>query len=140
MNGPAWRPFLFLAAVSAGMARPAPPLTSLRVVNVTSALGGSEAIQPGQMLTGRGHGGTPMTFAVEEIGFGANPIAACNRIPLPRVARAPIHDSLNTVVGFRSLYRYAGAAVSGGVFTFQDTSANTPRNTLTTRLQLRPLD
>ncbi len=140
MTGRAWRPSLVAAALAlAGQAKPAPALASLRVVEVTSALGGSEPIQPGQMLTGRGHGGSPMTFTVEELGFGVNPVAAYNRIALVRVERLPVHDSLNTVVGFRSRYRYAGAPASGGVFTFQDTSAIAPARTLTLRLQLRPL-
>ena len=51
-----------------------------------------------------------------------------------------IHDSLNAVVGFRSLYRYAGAPASGGVFTYQNTSAQAPGHTLTVRLQISPLD
>jgi hypothetical protein len=126
--------------------QPAPSLTILHVTEIKSTEGGDETISPGQLSTAKPHGGNNIDFYTIEYGFGNNPVAQfkTNGQPhaknIPETSREEIIDpATNLGIGYRKIFTYSGEPVSGGEFTYQNTSENKPWNTMSTRLTLQPL-
>lgn len=119
---------------------PAPALTNIYIVSVTSAQAGSEPIGMYQMATTRDHGGSYMRVVVDEIGYGSGASATVNGVPLPSSALisdkpfcsyvygnyVPCYPG-QTVIGWRKEWRLDGK--TGGQFRHQNISMNSPWNT-----------
>lgn len=127
----------------------APALTQVFVYAVGSTNCGWEYMTTvGQASTTCDHGGDQLRTAVVEIGYGANPTAWMNGLlQLPAYANyttLPICiigsyyswacPASYTIVGFLRLY--AADGFQDGLFGFQDTSANTPFNTMYTQINI----
>lgn len=93
------------------------------------------------------HGGALMRSAVLEIGYGSNPLAWMNGSLLPSYANyqtTPVCvvggyyswpcPSGYSVVGFLRYYNLDGN--QGGLFRYQNTSTNSPWNTLSTQINI----
>jgi len=109
----------------------APALSSMYVTYIESPEGGREEIGSGVYSTSVGHAGTEMSFGTVEMGYGDNPIAKLDDAPLNQIMLKAITDSAtNRVIGFERVFHYSGKYISGGSFTYQNTSTNAPHNTL----------
>ncbi|MBP2859461.1 YolA family protein [Dickeya oryzae] len=128
---------------------PAPALSRVAVYAVGSSNCGWEPMTSlGQFSTTCDHGGSQLRVAVQEIGYGSNPVAWMNSGLLPRSANYQTDTICNvggqytfpcpagyTVVGWMRYYNLDGN--ESGQFQFQDTSTNAPRNTLSTQITIR---
>ena len=130
---------------------PAPGVTFLQVVNVCSTQG-CDTISSGQLATQITHKGPQVYAYVWEIGYGRGEIAKQGGALLTsgqQIAYNPVclfsgSYTINcpsgyTIVGFRYVWN-VGYYLSQGYaqnFTAQDTSLNSPFNTLSTALQIK---
>ncbi|WP_165789459.1 DUF4879 domain-containing protein [Billgrantia endophytica] len=132
--------------------QPASPLTEMWVFAVYSSDCGDWEIfpSPGTLSTSCGHGGASLRAAVLEVGYGSNPIAWYQGGQLPSSANyetelwcdqgggvlAPCSPG-QTVAAFLRYYNLDGSSVSG-IFAYQNTSTNSPWNTLSTSINILP--
>jgi len=119
---------------------PAPAISAVWVYGISTQYGADEYNSNGLgYSTQWGHAGTTMDFYTQENGYGCNPVAQLNGNNLTMISQTSVVDPTTGIVtGFRFQYRYSGAYLSGGTFTFQDTSANSPWNTASTTLNVLP--
>ncbi|MFG1496709.1 YolA family protein [Saccharospirillum sp. HFRX-1] len=127
---------------------PAPPLTLVSVLGVYSSSCGWEYPPSGAFSTSCNHGGSIMRVAVLELGYGSNRVAWMNGSVLPSSAmynRQPVCSNVygeldldcspgQTVVGFVNYYNLDGEV--DGQFRFQDTSTNSPFNTMSVEINI----
>lgn len=125
---------------------PAPPLTAMWVYAVGSTDCGWE-YTAGLTTTTCNHGGAQLRSAVLEIGYGSNPVAWMNGGLLPssaRYASTPVCvtggyytwpcTAGQTVVGFLNEYNLDG--YQNGIFKYQNTSTNSPWNTMSVQISI----
>lgn len=126
----------------------APPLTQTFIYAVGSTNCGWEYMTTiGQASTTCDHGGAVLRAAVVEIGYGSNPTAFMyglqrpiymNYTTLPVCIIGSYYSwacpASYTIVGFLRLY--AVDSYQDGPFGFQDTSANSPFNTIYTEINI----
>ena len=98
----------------------------LWVSRIESDHGTKEEPVPGQIISRYGHAGTYWTIWTSEMGYGANPVATLNSIPMDKSDTKPIHDISGKVVGFTYKWIYKGPFMSGGRLTFHDDSVQVP--------------
>jgi hypothetical protein len=124
---------------------PAPPLTAILVYAVGSSNCGWE--YPSGTTTACDHGGAQLRTAVLEIGYGSNAIAWMAGGILPNsamYASTPVCitggyyswpcTAGQTVVGFLNEYNLDGW--QSGIFKYQNTSINSPWNTISTQISI----
>lgn len=124
----------------------APPLTNMWVYAVGSSNCGWENTA-GLSTTTCNHGGAQLRTAVLEIGYGSNPVAWMNGAVLPSSANyqtTPVCvtggyyswpcTAGQTVVGFLRYYNLDG--YQSGLFKYQNTSTNSPWNTLSVQISI----
>lgn len=121
----------------------ASPLRQLVVGAVYSANGGQEYIALGQYATKKSHGGSFVRVITLELGIGIDPIAKMNGNQLGRFPLSTTAICQNILTGQYGTCT-AGQTVAGyqyvwdvttwqkGSFTYQNTSANSPWNTMST--------
>lgn len=133
--------------VPPGAARaPAPPLTQMWVYAVGSTNCGWE-YTVGLSVTTCDHGGAQLRTAVLEIGYGSSRIAWMNGGVLPgsvMYASTPVCitggyyswpcTAGQTVVGFLNEYNVDG--YQNGIFKYQNTSINSPWNTMSVQISI----
>jgi len=125
----------------------ASPLTNIQVYAIRSANCGLEHTAR-LMATRCDHGGEWLRVAILEIGYGVNPIVWMNGKVLPdsaQYSRTPVCitggyykwpcASGQTVVGYLNEYNLDGD--QGGIFRYQNTSINTPWNTIPMQINIR---
>jgi len=128
---------------------PAPPLTRELVYAVGSTDCGWEYMTTiGQISTVCNHGGTQLRAVVQEIGYGGTPFAWLNGGILPSTANYQ-NDPIcivgsyytspcpagYTIVGYYRYFNLDGN--QSGSFTYQNTSVNSPFNTLSTGINIQ---
>lgn len=129
---------------------PAPPLTRVAVYAVGSSnCGGWEFMTTiGQLSTTCDHGGAQLRAVVQEIGYGGSPFVWMNGSFLPSSANY-LTESIcivgssyvfpcsagGTAVGWMKYYNLDG--YQSGTFKFQDTSINSPWNTIFTQIYIQ---
>lgn len=127
----------------------APPLTRVAVYAVGSTLyGGWEYMTTvSQLSTVGNHGGTQLRVVVQEIGYGGNPIVymagsllatAKNYQNIPICIVGGYYASCTagyTIVGWYRYYNLDG--YNSGQFTYQNTSLNSPWNTLSKSIYIK---
>ncbi len=127
---------------------PAPPLTRIFVYAVGSSNCGWEYPALDQFSTSCDHGGAQLRTAVLEIGYGGNPFVSMNGAQLPSSARIG-HTAVcitgnqytwpctagQTVAGWLNEYNLDGQ--DSGTFKYQNTSLNSPWNTIVTQINIR---
>jgi hypothetical protein len=122
---------------------PAPALTYLQVAYVGSSNIGWEGVSGFQTSTAADHGGTQLRIVTEELGYGSIPVATWNG-GVVSSAKNYQTDTIcvnwagtgydipclagQTVVGFRKYWNFDG--YQSGSFTYQNTSTNSPGNTM----------
>jgi hypothetical protein len=124
----------------------APPLSSMWVYAVGSTNCGWESTA-GLSTTACNHGGPELRAAVLEIGYGSNRVAWMNGSVLPSsamYASTPVCvtngyyswpcTAGQTVYGFLNEYTLDGR--DNGLFRYQDTSTNSPWNTLSVQISI----
>ncbi|WP_300318710.1 DUF4879 domain-containing protein [Idiomarina sp.] len=124
----------------------APALSALYVYGIYSSDCGIE-YTAGQSTTSCDHGGTVLQSAVLEIGYGGNPIVWMNGGTLPSSASlgsTPVCitgssyswpcNAGQTIVGFLREYDLSGS--QNGIFRYQNTSLNSPFNTLSVQISI----
>ncbi|MCH7341996.1 YolA family protein [Pelomonas sp. CA6] len=135
------------AAEAPGSLRaPAPPLTQMWVYAVGSSNCNWE-YTAGRSVTSCNHGGAQLRAAVLEIGYGSARVAWMNGGVLPasaRYASTPVCVTGGsytwpctpgqTVVGFLNEYNLDGH--QSGLFRYQNTSTNSPWNTLAVQISI----
>jgi hypothetical protein len=127
---------------------PAPPLTAMWVYAVASSTCNGWEYTVGLTATTCDHGGAQLRTAVLEIGYGSNSIAWMNGGIQPNSAmykNTPVCitggsytwpcTAGQTIVGFLREYNLDGH--QGGVFKYQNTSINSPWNTLGVQISIR---
>ena len=138
----------FAAKSGAAPLAAAPPLTKLFVYAVGSTNCGWEYMTTiGQISTTCNHGGAQLRSAVLEIGYGSSPIAWMSGALLPSSANYQITPVCvvggvyswpcpagSVVVGFLRYYKLDG--YQSGLFRYQNTSTNSPWNTLSTQINI----
>jgi hypothetical protein len=109
---------------------PAPPLTYLQVYAAISTLHPTyEYFSESQFTSIYNHGGGEMYIVTVELGYGYNRIAKMNNGPnLNYLQSQAIVDSSNIVIGW--FYWWIASAYESGQFTYQNTSTNSPWNTM----------
>ncbi|MDI9689709.1 YolA family protein [Burkholderia cenocepacia] len=125
---------------------PAPPLTAMWVYAVGSTDCGWE-YTAGLTTTTCNHGGAQLRSAVLEIGYGASRVAWMNSGVLPSsamYASTPVCitggyytwpcTAGQTVVGFLNEYNLDG--YQNGIFKYQNTSTNSPWNTMSVQISI----
>jgi|SRR5690554_4040425 hypothetical protein len=125
---------------------PAPPLTDMWVYAVGSSDCGWESTA-GLTVTTCDHGGSELRAAVLEIGYGSNRIAWMNGGILPssaQYATTPVCvtggyytwpcTAGQTVVGWLVEYNLDGH--QNGIFKYQNTSTNSPWNTMSVQISI----
>lgn len=131
----------------AGTFAAAPPLTAMWVYAVGSSNCGWE-YTAGLYSTSCDHGGPLLRAAVLEIGYGGNDVAWMNGGLLPTTAQyasTPVCvtggyytwpcTAGQTVVGFLNEYYLDGH--QNGIFKYQNTSMNSPWNTMSVQISIR---
>ncbi|AJQ92983.1 DUF4879 domain-containing protein [Gynuella sunshinyii] len=115
---------------------PAPPLTYLQAYAVISTDYPSwEYFSQSQISSVQNHGGAEMYIVTIEYGYGQNNIAKMNGSILSQVQSQYIVNSSNVIVGW---YRWWDASgYSGGQFTYQSTSINSPWNTMSDNIYIK---
>lgn len=134
------------SGVSAALSGPAPGLSAMWVYAVGSSNCGWE-YTAGKTTTTCDHGGVQLRSAVLEIGYGSNSIAWMNGGLLPRsamYASTPVCvtggyytwpcTAGQTVVGFLNEYTLDGYQT--GIFKYQNTSTNSPWNTMSVQIKI----
>jgi hypothetical protein len=124
----------------------APPLTAMWVYAVGSTNCGWESTA-GLTTTACNHGGAQLRSAVLEIGYGASRVARMNGAVLPSsamYASTPVCvtggyytwpcTAGQTVVGFLNEYNLDG--YQNGLFKYQNTSSNSPWNTMSVQISI----
>jgi hypothetical protein len=129
---------------------PAPPLSYVQVYAVGSTNVGWETLSNSSALsTTYDHGGANLYVEVLELGYGGNPIVKMNGGLLPSSANYATYSVCSDVYG--NLYSpcNAGQTVAGwlryydvsgnqsGLFEYQNTSLNSPWNTMSDRISIR---
>lgn len=127
---------------------PAGGLVYLQVTHVHSANASWESISEWQQSTSYDHGGPAITVVTDEIGYGSNPIARFNGRQLPSssmIQQKPICANASsvslgcspgqTIVGYRRYWLITGS--QSGLFGYQNTSTNSPWNTMSDSLTIR---
>lgn len=114
-------------------AAPAPPLTDLQVYAAWSTNcpvnPDYEYFSSSQFSSVYNHGGGEMYIVTYEIGFGYNRIAKMNGQTLQSVAYQAIDLNGDSIIdGW--FYWWDASAFEYGTFTYQNTSANSPWNTM----------
>jgi hypothetical protein len=109
---------------------PAPPLTYLQVYAAISTLHPTyEYFSENQYTSTYNHGGGEMYIVTVELGYGFNRIARMNNgTNLGYLQSQAIVDSGNIVIGW--YYWWTASAYESGQFTYQNTSTNSPWNTM----------
>jgi Domain of unknown function (DUF4879) len=108
---------------------PAPSITQLQVYAVRSANYPSwEYLSSSQYSTTIDHGGSWMDLVTYQYGYGNNPICKLNSVNLSNWHTEYITDSAGTIIGF--IYYWIADGHQGGKWTYQDTSMNSPFNTM----------
>ncbi len=128
---------------------PAPPLTQVYIYAVGSSNCNWEYITNGQNSTVCNHGGALLRAVVREIGYGGEGIAWINGSLLPSSARYltesicvvggsyvfPCPAAGYTIVGWMKYYKLDG--YQSGTFKYQNTSLNSPWNTMFTQIRIQ---
>lgn len=135
------RPFSSTAA-------PAPGLSYLQITNVGSSNVGWELVSAMQTTTAFDHGGMQLRVVTDEIGYGNLPIARHNGAVLPSSANYATQQICwngstyiipcspgQTVAGWRRYWNLD--AHQNGTFSYQNTSTNSPWNTLSDSLWIK---
>ncbi|WP_366144632.1 YolA family protein [Idiomarina sp.] len=125
---------------------PAPPLTDMWVYAVGSSDCGWEETA-GLSVTTCDHGGTQLRVAILEIGYGSNEIAWMNGGQLTnsdQYSSTPVCvtggyyswpcSAGQTVVGYLNEYSVDG--YQNGIFKYQNTSTNSPWNTMSVQISI----
>lgn len=117
-------------------AAPAPALSYLQVVAVASANSPSwEYVGRDQFLTNVDHGGAWLYIATQERGYGFTPIAKFNGVTVAQDSSQPIVEN-GIVVGY-TRYWYITSNTASGQFTYQNTSTNSPWNTMSDWISIK---
>ncbi|SEU35463.1 protein of unknown function [Stigmatella erecta] len=127
---------------------PAPPLSHLQVYAVGSSNQGWEYPSANTYATALDHGGPVLLVVILEIGYGYSRFAKMNGGQLPSSANY-LDEALcwnaygqlaycsagQTVAGWLRYYDVSG--YESGSFTYQNTSTNSPWNTMYTQISIR---
>ncbi|MBD2279306.1 MULTISPECIES: DUF4879 domain-containing protein [Nostocales] len=105
-----------VAGMEQAISAPAPALSQVKVIGVNRV--------------------PQLCVQTQEVGYGTNQIAQFNGNRLTERSSAPTLGAGRVVTGWTRVWCYQGSFTSG-TFTFQATSINFPRNTLSTRLYIR---
>ena len=136
-----------LMTISNLAAAPAPPLSYVEVRFVGSSTQGWEATGENQLATAYDHGGALLRVVTVEVGYGSNPVAQFNGATLPRSANYQTDAFCNysnflepcragqTIVGYVRYWNLDGQ--QSGSFWYQNTSINSPWNTLGDRMYIQ---
>lgn len=117
-------------------AAPAPALTYLQIVAVASANSPSwEYVGRDQLLTNVDHGGAWLYIATQERGYGFTPVAKYNGVTVAQDSSDPIVEN-GLVVGY-TRYWYITQNTANGQFTYQNTSTNSPWNTMSDWINIK---
>ena len=126
----------------------APPLTALYMYSITSSNCGTEYMtSQSQTSTVCNHGGAVLRAAIVEIGYGSKPMAWMNSTLLATsknyqtVPVCVVNSRYTwpcpagyTIVGFLRNYNLDG--YQSGVFKYQNTSSNSPWNTISKQIRV----
>lgn len=127
----------------------APPITLVQVAQVASSnVPNGELISANQISTALDEGGAILRVWTNELGIGGNPVATMNGAVLPSSALLATFNicqnfsgSLEftcaageSIVGFQKIWSLNGS--QSGRFTYQNTSVNSPFNTLSTAINI----
>lgn len=128
---------LLFALCTASFTASAPPLTQLGMYVVESAQGGAEYITSStQFSTVNDHGGNPFYIYTYEIGYSQNRIAKLNGSMLNQVGSQAIDLNGDSIIdGYYRIWDASGH--TGGTFTYQATSINSPWNTMSTSIYIQ---
>jgi hypothetical protein len=108
---------------------PAPQLTYLEAYAVISSQHPTyEYLSQYQYSTSSDHGGANLYIVTIEYGYGSNPIARLNGGTLTQVQSQAITNSSGTIIGWFRWWDASG--YQNGQFTYQNTSINSPWNTM----------
>jgi hypothetical protein len=123
-------------AVTNVSAAPAPPLSSVKVVKVESQQGGIEYINSNSFSTVNDHGGSYLYISTVEIGYGQFNRAEMNGSQLKsKESKRLDFDGDRTIDGWE--YKWDASGQQNGTFSYQSTSINFPRNTLSTSIYIK---
>lgn len=127
--------------------QPAPPLTDMFIYAIGSSNCGWEYPPIGATSTSCDHGGSVMQAAVFELGYGSSRIAWMSGGILPGsafIGSSPVCQSAGgltfdcaagmTIVGWVVDYNLSGW--QGGFFRYQNTSTNSPFNTMSVQINI----
>lgn len=117
-------------------AAPAPALSYLQVLAVASANSPTwEYVVRDQFLTNVDHGGAWLYIATEERGYGYTPVAKFNGVTIAQYKSDPIVEN-GIIVGYIR-YWYITSNTASGQFTYQNTSTNSPWNTMSDWISIK---
>ena len=117
-------------------AAPAPALSYLQIVAVASANSPTwEYVGRDQFLTNVDHGGAWLYIATQERGYGFTPVAKFNGVTVAQDKSEPIVES-GLIVGY-TRYWYITTNTANGQFTYQNTSTNSPWNTMSDWISIK---
>ena len=130
---------LSLVDIKQAISQPAPPLSSVSITAVNSSQNPSwELIQSGNLSTSKDHGGRSLCVQTEERGYGQSQSVLFNGNRMVQKSSTAITGFGRIIVGWKREWCYSSStAFSSGRVTFQATSINFPRNTLSTALNIR---
>lgn len=115
----------------AGVLGPAPPITYLQVrAAISSDYPDFDIFTDNQLISGENHGGAEVYVITYEVGYGSLSIAKMNNGPNLSLAKIESVDLNSDGIIDAFYYWWDASAYSSGTFTYQDTSANYPYNTM----------
>ncbi len=117
-------------------AQSGPPLSSVRIIQVRTPRQGDERIPPYAMATARDHGGSPLEFTTEELGYGRPVIATFNGQRASLIRERYILDNRGRLIGYVRGWR-VNTNVSSGRIQFASDSTVFPHRRLSTTLFVR---
>lgn len=125
--------------IKQAISQPAPPLSSVAITAVNSSQNPSwELIQSGNLSTSKDHGGRSLCVQTEERGYGQSQSVLFSGSIMVQKSSTAITGFGGIIVGWKREWCYSSStAFSSGRVTFQATSINFPRNTLSTALNIR---
>lgn len=121
----------------ASLAAPAPALSYLEVTGVISSQSPSiENISRYQFSTTNDHGGAELYIRTIEYGYGYSRVAKMNGTVLPLYSSSTFDSNGDSIVdGYVCWWNASG--YNSGTFTYQNTSTNSPWNTMSDSITIK---
>ena len=128
--------FIAQGLTSNAWAQPAPILTDVQIVKITSSKGGGETIRTNDSATLRDHGGTSLEVQVNQIGYRGVYYKSCSFAgsAMTYVNSTPIIAN-RVYVGYMLTYRRTGTFTSG--FVNCEFKSSTPNVTKSDRITVK---